>query len=552
MTEDSGGRSTRDSAMSHGRGLLRRQSVAQAAVFLSVVTLFSKFIGFARDAIVAHNWGATGLTDAFLIGMMVPSVLLGIVSTGLSTIIVPWYIAHRKDDPARARELVNQVTFVWGMAFLAASLLVVAFAPQLVHLFAPSFTDFRYDVAVKVTRLLVPMGFFNVMTGLVTGLSQAEGQFLIPLLSNVFGNVLMVGCLIFFATPLGIQSYSLGQTVMSVIGFAPVLWFLVRRRGFFRHLDMRHVDWRAIGSFAALLVPLVISGGGGSMNTVVDRWFASHLSQGSGSALDYSNRLWNLPLALAATPIVTAVFPWFSSMAVDGTLLATFEDRVRKTVGLMIYIMVPCIAGLVVLAQPIVRLLFERGAFDASATSLTAACVQMYCLGLIGQALFPVFHRVFYSFKDTRTPLVVGVVMIAINAVTDWLFGMWFGAAGIALSTTAAVTVGAIMDALLIRRFFRGEVRTTIRYPLLRESLKTLAAVIPVVGVALLCRAWIGAAQGFAHLALRLVLVCLAAAVCYMISSVALHIDGWRILLGRIRRRVTRGNEALSTDTQDL
>ena len=407
--------------MSRGRGLLRRQSVAQAAVFLSVVTLFSKFVGFARDAIVAHNWGATGLTDAFLIGMMVPSVLLGIVSTGLSTIIVPWYIAHRKEDPARARELVNQVTFVWGMAFLAASLLVVAFAPQLVHLFAPSFTDFRYDVAVKVTRLLVPMGFFNVMTGLVTGLSQAEGQFLIPLLSNVFGNVLMVGCLIFFASPLGIQSYSLGQTVMSVIGFAPVLWFLVRRRGFFRHFDMRHVDWRAIGSFAALLVPLVISGGGGSLNTVVDRWFASHLSQGSVSALDYSNRLWNLPLALAATPIVTAVFPWFSSMAVDGTLLATFEDRVRKTVGLMIYIMVPCIAGLVVLAQPIVRLLFERGAFDASATSLTAACVQMYCLGLIGQALFPVFHRVFYSFKDTRTPLIVGVVMIAINAVTDWL-----------------------------------------------------------------------------------------------------------------------------------
>ncbi len=532
------------SATSRGGRLLRRQSVAQAAVFLSVVTLLSKFVGFARDAIVAHNWGATGLTDAFLIGMMVPSVLLGIVSTGLSTIIVPWYIAHRKEDPARARELVNQVTFVWGIAFLAASLLVVAFAPQLVHLFAPSFTDFRYDVAVKVTRLLVPMGFFNVMTGLVTGLSQAEGQFLIPLLSNVFGNVLMVGCLIFFASPLGIQSYSLGQTVMSVIGFAPVLWFLVRRRGFFRHFDMRHVDWRAIGSFATLLVPLVISGGGGSLNTVVDRWFASHLSQGSVSALDYSNRLWNLPLALAATPIVTAVFPWFSSMAVDGTLLATFEDRVRKTVGLMIYIMTPCIAGLVILAQPIVRLLFERGAFDSSATSLTAACVQMYCLGLIGQALFPVFHRVFYSFKDTRTPLIVGVVMIAINAVTDWLFGRWFGAAGIALSTTAAVTVGAIMDALLIRRFFRGEVRTTVRYPLLREALKTLAAVIPVVGVALLCRTWISAAQGFAHLALRLVLVCVAAAACYMASSVVLHIDGWRILLGRLRRRIVQGDPA--------
>jgi len=528
--------------MSRGHRLLRRQSVAQAAVFLSIVTLLSKFIGFARDAIVAHNWGATGITDAFLIGMMVPSVLLGIVSTGLSTLIVPWYIAHRKNDPARARELVNQVTFVWGMAFLAMSVIVLTCAPQLVHLFAPSFTGSRYDLAVKVTRLLVPMGFFNVMTGLVTGLSQAEGQFLIPLLSNVSGNVLLVGCLLFFSSPLGIQSYSLGLTIMSVVGFAPILWFLLSRRGFFHHLDMRHVDWRAIGAFAALLVPLVISGGGGSLNTIVDRWFASHLAQGSVSALDYSNRLWNLPLALATTPIVTAVFPWFSSMAVDGTLRATYEDRIKKTVALMIYIMAPCIAGLIVLAEPIVRLLFQRGAFNAAATQLTAACVQMYCLGLLGLALFPVLHRVFYSFKDTRTPLVVGVAMIAINALTDWLFGMWFGARGIALSTAAAVTVGTIMDALLVRRFFRGEVRTTPHYPLVSQALRTLIAVIPVAGIALVARSWIGAAQGFTSVALRLVLVCGAAAVCYMVASAALHIDGWRILLGRIRHRLPAGS----------
>lgn len=547
MAGDSREQVTGERTMSHAGGLLRRQSVTQAAVFLSIITLLSKFIGFGRDALVAHNWGATDLMDAFLIGMMVPSVLLGIVSTGLSTLIVPWYIAHRKEDPAHARELVNQVTFVWGMVFLAMSVLIVAFAPQLVHLFAPSFMDFRYDLAVKVTRLLVPMGFFNVMTGLMTGLSQAEGQFFIPLVSNVFGNVLLAGCLMFFSSPLGIHSYTLGQTVMSVVGLAPIIWFLLRHRGFFHRLDMRHVDWRAIGAFAALLVPLVISGGGGSLNTVVDRWFASYLTRGSVSALDYSNRLWNLPLALAATPIVTAVFPWFSSMAVDGTLLATYEDRVRKTVALIIYIMVPCIAGLVILAQPIVRLLFERGAFDASATRLTATCVQMYCLGLIGQALFPVFHRVFYSFKDTRRPLIVGISIIAVNAIADGLLGRWFGAAGIALSTTVAVMIGTIMDVLLVRKFFRGETRTTPRYPLAREALRTLVAVIPVAGIALLCRSWIDTAQGFVQVALRLVPVCVAAALSYMVASAALHIDGWRILLGRLRGRIVREDPAPSS-----
>lgn len=522
--------------------ILHRQSVAQAAVLLSIITFLSKFIGFARDAIVAHNWGATGQTDAFLIGMMVPSVLLGIVSTGLSTLIVPWYIDHRKDDPERARELVNQVTFVWGIAFLVVSILCIAFAPQLVHLFAPSFKDARYQLAVKVTRLLVPMGFFNVMIGLVTGLSQAEGQFLIPLLSNFIGNVLLVGCLIFFSSPLGIQSYSLGLTVSAVVGFLPILVLLMRRYRFFQHLDLKHMNWAAIGGFAALLIPLVISGGGGSLNTVVDRWFASHLTQGSVSALDYSNRLWNLPLALVGTPIVTAVFPWFSSMAVDGTPLATYSDKVKKTIALLLYITIPCIAGLVTLAQPIVRTLFQRGKFDVTATGLTAACVQMYCLGLIGQALFPVFHRVFYSFKDTKTPLIVGVAMIAINAVTDWLFGivLHLGAAGIALSSTAAVTVGAIMDALLVQRYFHGAAYTQKQYPLVQELMKTLLAVIPVIVVALAGKPWIDQAQGFLHLAVRLVAVVVVAAVSYMVTSSAMKIDGWRIMIRRIQGKVAQ------------
>ncbi len=531
---------TAPAGQSFAKRLLHRQSVAQAAVLLSIITFLSKFIGFARDAIVAHNWGATGQTDAFLIGMMIPSVLLGIVSTGLSTLIVPWYIDHRKDDPERARELVNQVAFVWGMAFLVVSILVAAFAPQLVHLFASSFTGSRYELAVKVTRLLVPMGFFNVMIGLLTGLSQAEGQFLIPLLSNFVGNVLLVACLVFFSSPLGIQSYSLGLTVSAVIGFLPIFVLLLRRYNFFKHLDLKRMNWAAIGGFAALLVPLVISGGGGSLNTIVDRWFASRLTQGSVSALDYSNRLWNLPLALVATPIVTAVFPWFSSMAVDGTPLATYADKIKKTVALLIYISVPCIAGLITLAQPIVRTLFQRGKFDMTATSLTAACVQMYCLGLVGQALFPVFHRVFYSFKDTKTPLIVGVAMITINAVTDWLFGivMGFGAAGIALSSTVAVTVGAVMDALLVQKYFRKAEYTRERYPLVREFSKTLLAVVPVIAVALAGKSWIDGAQGFIHLVVRLVVVVAGAAVSYMVMSKVLQIDGWKVMLGRIKRRV--------------
>jgi putative peptidoglycan lipid II flippase len=520
--------------------LLHRQSVAQATVFLSIVTFLSKFVGFARDAIVAHNWGATGVTDAFLIGMMVPSVLLGIVGIGISTLIQPWYIDHRNEDPEHARELVNQVTFVWTLGFMVVSVLAGVFAPQLVHLFAPTFKGAEYDLAVKVTRLLVPMGFFDVMTGLVTGLSQAEGQFLQPLVWSFIGNVLLVGCLVFFSSPLGIQSYSLGQTVASAVGLFPVIDLLVRRYHFFKYLDLKHINWPAIGGFAVLLVPLVISGGGGSLNTVVDRWFASRLIEGSVSALDYSNRLWNLPLALVGTPVATAVLPWFSLMAVDGTSRGTYAQKIQKTIALLMYITIPCIVGLVALAHPIVRIFFQRGAFTPQATTLTAACVQMYTLGLIGQTLFPICHRVFYSFKDTRTPLIVGVAMIAINAATDWFFGivLGLGARGIALSTTASVTVGAIMDFLLVSRYFRGATYTGRPYPLAREIVKTLIAVVPVLAIALAGKPWIEATHGFVNLVERLVLVVGTAVLAYTVMSVLLHVDGWRLMWRRVQGRV--------------
>lgn len=534
MTEKQTGSSKR----SFVARLLHKQSVAQAAIFVSIVTIMIKLVGFARDALVAHHFGATGQTDAFLIGMMVPNVLLGLVSTGLGTLIVPWYIDHRKQDPERARTLVNQVTMVWGAVFLVVSLAVWTFAPQLVHLFAHNYVDAQYTLAVQVTRWLVPMGFFNVMTGLFIGLSQAEGQFLLPLVANLVGNTILLGTIYVFSSRLGIHSWTLGQSIMAVVAFLPVAYLLFRRYHFFRTLDFQHMDWQAIGRFALLLLPLVISGGGGSLNTMVDRWFAARLPAGGVSALDFSNRIWTLPMTLIATPMATAVFPWFSSMAVDGTKLEAFDDKVKKTITFLAYLIIPCTIGLVVLAQPIVRMLFQRGAFDTAATKLTAACVQMYALGLISQATFPIFHRVFFSFKDTTTPLIVGVTMIAINAVTDYFFGKWIGASGISLSTTVAVTVGMLMDAFLVRRYFRGEVRTTPPYPIARESVKILLACIPVLGVSLLGKSFISGGTGFVGMVIRAVIVVGGAGIAYAVASILLKLDSWQVVMNRLRRKV--------------
>jgi putative peptidoglycan lipid II flippase len=511
--------------------LLHNQSVAQAAVLIAVISFLSKFV---CEVVIARQFGATGQTDAFLVGMMVPSLVLGLFAGGLGTLIVPWYLGHKREDPERARLLVDQVALVWGIVFALVCVGVWVFAPQLVHIFARGFEGARYTLAVQVTRFLVPMGFMLIMTGLFTGLLQAESSFLVAIMWTFLGNIAVVVSLLVFSSRMGIHAWTLGQTVLAVVSFVPLVILLASKRyGFLKRFDVRHMDWPAILQFAALLMPLVLAGGVSSLNVMVDRWVASRLPEGAIAALDFAGRVWTIPITLLASPVAIAVFPSFSSMAVDGSALHAMDDKVRRTVAFLAYIVIPSCVGIVVLATPITRLLFQRGAFDATATRITASCVQMYALGLVFQAVAPILAKVFYAFKDTVTPLLIGLGIVGANMAGNIILSRYLGAAGIALATSITVMLGTIIYALLLRRYFRTEDRVTPTYPLWTQMLRILLATVPVGLIAWLGLSWVSPVAAFIPLLLRTMAVCGAAALAYAVCSIALHLDGWQTIQGR-------------------
>jgi putative peptidoglycan lipid II flippase len=529
-------RETRTSRRSSLNRLLHQQSVAQAAVLIALITFFSKFVGFAREVVIARQFGATGQTDAFLVGMMVPSLILGLFAGGLSTLIVPWYLGHKRQDPERARLLVNQVTLVWTIVFALVCLGVWLFAPQLVHVFARGFEESRYDLAVQITRLLVPMGFMGIMTGLFTGLLQAESSFLVAIMWTFLGNIAVVVCLLAFSSRMGIHAWTLGQTAMAVVSFVPLVVLLAGKRyGFLRHFDVRHMDWPAVLQFAALLMPLVLAGSVHSLNVMVDRWVASRLPEGAIAALNFSGRVWTLPISLVAGPIAIATFPSFSAMAADGSALHAMDDKVRRTVAFLAYIVVPSSVGIVILATPVTRLLFQRGAFDAAATTITASCVQMYALGLVFEAIAPVLAKVFYAFKNTMTPLLISLGIVGANMAGNIILSRYLGAAGIALATSVTVALGTVVYALLLRRYFRKEDHATRIYPLWTQILKTILATVPVGLIAWLGLPWVRRPTAFIPLLTRTMAVCGVAVVAYAVCSIFLHLDGWQAITHRFK-----------------
>ena len=163
--------------------VLKKQSVSQAALLISILTLISKFFGFFREVLIANYFGATGQTDAFLVAMMIPGSILGLFAGGFSTLIIPFYLEKKSKSEEAARRFVDSALLVWGSVFIVISLVILIFAPALVHVIAYGFTGERFELAVTLTRYLVSYGLLNIVVGVFTGLFQAEKQFFFPTLS---------------------------------------------------------------------------------------------------------------------------------------------------------------------------------------------------------------------------------------------------------------------------------------------------------------------------------------------------------------------------------
>jgi len=455
--------------------VLKKQTVTQAALLIAVISFISKFVGFFREVLVANYFGATGLTDAFLVALLIPGLILRLVGEGFTTLVIPFYLERKAKGFEVAKRFVNSTLTVWGSIFIFLSLLILIFAPACVHLVAYGLKGEHFSLAVTLTRYLVIFGLFTVLAGIFTGLFQAEKQFLYPTLISFIGNIAIVLCLYFLHRNLGINSWTVGQNISAIILFFTMFLVLYRRYGFFHSLGFHQVDWHEIREFALLLFPLVISSGLSTINQVVDKTIASGLDPGSIAALNFSARVWNIPLSLLAVPIATAIFPTFSELALNGSARVEYESRLEKTLGVSFYLMISSTFFLFFLSEPIVRLFFERGAFNPQATALTSFVNKMYVIGLFAHATSPIMAKVFYSFKNTTTPLVISAVCVGLNIILNILLSKIFGAGGIALATSVVMIVNFILYTVYLKKYMNPFPRR-----LATETVKIILSSIPI------------------------------------------------------------------------
>jgi putative peptidoglycan lipid II flippase len=422
----------------------------------------SRVLGLVREMVISNLLGASHATDAFNVAFRIPNLVRDLFAEGaMSSAFVPTFTARlTKEGTAPAWRLARNVITTLVIVTAAFVVLGMIFAAPLVTLIAGDFADTqgKLELTIFLTRLMLPFLTLVALAAVAMGMLNSLRHFFIPALSPAMFNVASIVCLIGL-WPLmprlgldGVTALAIGTLVGGLMQFA-IQWPLLRREGFhYRPL----VDWRDEGlrRMLVLMGPGTVGMAATQVNVLVNTTLATAVD-GAPSWLNYAFRLMYLPIGLFGVSIAAATLPEVSRQGTERDH-AAMRATITHALSLMLMLNVPATVGLIVLDEPIIRVIFEHGRFTSRDTLATAAALQFYAIGLIGYSVVRIASPVFYALGQSRTPVIVSVVSVLLNAALNLVLMKWLGYRGLALGTSIAALVNALLLLVLLRRSIHG------------------------------------------------------------------------------------------------
>jgi putative peptidoglycan lipid II flippase len=516
-----------------------QRTIARAAGTVGGATLLSRIFGFLRDMIVAQLFGAGLATDAFFVAFRIPNLLRRLVGEGaLTASFIPVYTEYlARRTPEEGREFLRASLSVLAVFLLVLAGLGILFAPWIVKGMAHGFSQDpdKFGLTVLLTRLMFPYIFFIGLVAWAMGVLNSRKHFLAPALAPVLLNLSIIACVLALYGVLGepVLALALGVLLGGVTQLV-FQWPFLRRRGV--SLGFRFAPSHpGVKRIAALMAPSVLGLAVTQLNVLISTFLASYLPEGSVSYLYYADRLLEFPMGIFAIAVATAVLPVLSEQAAQSDW-----ERMRETLSfalrLVFFVTLPAMVGLIVLRQPILNLLFQRGAFTALSTEMTAQALLYYALGLAGFAGVRIVVPAFYSLQDTRTPVKVAIVALIANAALGALLMHPLKHGGLALATSLAAGLNFSLLVLLLRKKM-GKLGLG---KIARSFFKSLGASLLMGGAALLISArgeWVEAGVTAEKIGL-LTGAMIAAIVVYGVTAYFLGSEELRLVLGGIGRKL--------------
>ncbi len=521
----------------------------RGAAVVGLAVLCSRVLGLAREQIFAALFGGGRVMDAFTIAFRIPNLLRDLFAEGaLSTAFVTVFSRTGVlEDDASAWRLANKVATLAAVTLSAITVLGILTAPWLVGLLAPGFDPQKAALTVTLTRVMYPFILLVSLAALVMGMLNARNVFGVPAMASSFFNLgsIIAGVLIgLWLDPHFGERAILGLAIGTLIGGA--LQLLVQlptlhAQGYAWRADFH---WRDPGvrAILRLMGPSVIAASTTQVNVLVNSVFASKLGDGPTFWLTVAFRLMQLPLGIFGVALGTVALPLLARMAASGNT-AGFRSELARGMRLAFLMTIPASVGLMVLAEPIISVLYQHGRFGAHETAESAGALRFYAIGLCGYAALKVLVNAFYAIDRRKTPMVVSFVAVGVNLVLSWIFTvrLGWGHRGLAFSTACVATSNFLILYILMRAHLGRLESRAMAVLLARVALASLALLaIAGGGKWLLLDGW--PIQPFwPKLASLTLVIGLAAAAFFLVAS-ALGIGEVRELTQALRRRLRARN----------
>ncbi|MGK7888342.1 MAG: murein biosynthesis integral membrane protein MurJ [Leptolyngbyaceae cyanobacterium] len=433
-----------------------RRSLANIAGIVAIATFISKFFGLFRQLAIAATFGVGPAANAYTYAYVVPGfllILLGGINGPFHSAMVSALAKRDKEDTA---PLVETMTTLVGAVLLVVTVILVAIAPVIINLVGPRLDDVEIAIATQQLRIMAPIALLAGLIGIGFGTLNAADLYWLPSISPIFSSTALLVAIGVFAVSIGdLSPTSQDYAMMGGVALAGgtvaggVLQWLAQVVAQWRSglgtLRLRF-NWNQPGVWDVLKVmaPATFSSGTLQINVYTDLFFASEIP-GAGAALSYANLLVQMPLGIISNVILVPLLPVFSRLAAPEHW-DDLKDRIRQGLVLTALTMLPLGALFIVLALPIVRTVYERGAFSSDASALVESILVAYGIGMFVYLGRDVLVRVFYALGDGATPFRISVVNILVNAGLDYLLvrQFQFGAAGIVYATAGVNLVSMI------------------------------------------------------------------------------------------------------------
>ncbi len=504
--------------------------MARVALLLSVMFLLSRLLGFARQAVINGQIGLGPEADAWFAAFRIPDTLFTLFAGGaLISAFIPVYagLRGRGRDEDR-RRLFSGVLNLLGMMMIGGSLLAALFAAPLMSVLVPGFDEPTRALATEATRYLMLSPLLLGISAVFKGALHAERDFLLPAVGPLLYNTGVIAGALFLVEPLGIVGLAWGTIA------GAVLHLLIQVPG----LRRAGLSWQpalAVRGAGRRVIALMLPRLGGFAVIQLSFFFINYLAslQGPSGVAAFANA-WMLllfPLGILAIPYAEAVLPEFSDLHVrgDGPGLARATS---ESLSYVLFATLPASLVMIVTGEPLVRVLFERGAFDAAASAATAVVLAALAVGLIGHAAAEILTRVYYARQDTRRPVLIISAGLLLHMAISWALSGPFAVAGIAMG----VSVGVLVEVAILYLWLK---RLGLQISLGTGTARVFGASVLAAALAWLGTELLGSLDPTPPIyAAGLLLILGLAAAAYLAITLALGLEQPKILLRMLGSRL--------------